>query len=59
MAPQGEEQRARLVQRQRELQRPGVHLLQLRRAPAPARGEGLIKRDLQVELAFPAPIGVG
>ena len=59
LAPQGEQQRTRPVQRRRELACSGVHLAEFRRAPAPARDERLTEGDPQIELGFPAPIAVG
>jgi hypothetical protein len=60
LAPQRGAQRVQPVQRRRELPCPGVHLGPLRRAPSPVREEQrLAERDLQIELDFAAPVGVG
>ena len=59
LAVEGGQHRARPVQRRCQLPRPGVSLAQLRHCPAPARDRYLAEADLQVELDFPAPIGVG
>jgi len=54
-----EQQRARSGERRRELPYLGVHLAKLGRAPALVHDQRLTEKELQIELGFLAPIGVG
>src|SRR5215831_7657071 len=56
---EGEQERARPVQRRCEFPCPGINLAQLRHCPASACDRYLTEADLQIELDFPAPVAVG